>query len=212
MPRQRAINPEFWVDDTLSNISLNARLFYIGTWNFSDDYGVIEFSLPKLKVQIFPYDDVKIQPLVEELVIAHRLIEFEAENKKWLYIKNFLKWQKVEKPSKKRNPVYLLPDSSPTIPLPVVSEVKRSKVKREGVETSSTSPTKDFFTDKDKQKEMFNWLLSTGIDEQLARTELWDFINYWKEPSLKLKNKERWELEKFFDIKRRIGSWLKNKK
>jgi hypothetical protein len=80
----------------------------------------------------------------------------------------------------------------------------------ESMEQSSPTPTKEFFTNKDKQKEMFNWLVSTGIEESLARTELWEFIKYWKEPNTK--GKERWQGQKFFDIKRRIGTWLKNVK
>lgn len=131
MPRQRAINPEFWVDDKLAELSLGARLFYIGLWNFADDYGVVEAAIPKLKAQVFPYDEgLDIKLFIEELVSAHRLFPYQAEGKDWFHIRNFLKWQKIEKPSIKRNPPPPFTDYSPTPPLPVGSEVKRSKVKQ----------------------------------------------------------------------------------
>lgn len=139
MARKRIIDPDFWLDDTLANLSLPARMFYIGTWNFSDDYGVIENNPVKLKAQIFPYDDIKIEPLVKELVTTHRLLPFQAEDKQWFYIKNFLKWQKVEKPSQKRNPVYTVGEDSPTTPQPVGSEVKLREVKLREVNLSPTA-------------------------------------------------------------------------
>ncbi len=40
MARIRTIKPKFWDDTKLSKISRDARLTYIGMWNFSDDLGV----------------------------------------------------------------------------------------------------------------------------------------------------------------------------
>ena len=42
MPRIRTVKPEHWSDKQLSEITLPAHLFWIGTWNFSDDEGVFE--------------------------------------------------------------------------------------------------------------------------------------------------------------------------
>jgi hypothetical protein len=36
------IKPEFWSDEKLAALSLQARLIYIGLWNLSDDYGVVK--------------------------------------------------------------------------------------------------------------------------------------------------------------------------
>lgn len=77
-------------------------------------------------------------------------------------------------------------------------------MKQESVPTQAS----EFFTSKEKQAELFKWLVSTGVAEELARTELWEFIKYWKETSAK--GKERWQGQKFFDVKRRVGTWFKN--
>lgn len=137
MPRQRAINPEFWVDDKLSQLSPLARLFYIGTWNFADDYGVIENNPVKLKILIFPYDSIDVTPLIAELVTSRRLLPYHSEGKNWFYIANFTKWQSVEKPSKWKNPpppenikdLDTLPNHYPTTTLPVGTEEKRREEK-----------------------------------------------------------------------------------
>ena len=133
MPRQRIINPEFWLDYEIASIeNPNAQLFYIGIWNFSDDYGVIESNPQKLKAQIFPYRDVNTKELIDIFIGNGKLIEFEAEGKKWLFIKNFLKYQYINKPSKFRNPIppkEILPEDSHTPTTPLPSEEKRRETK-----------------------------------------------------------------------------------
>ena len=105
MARQRIILPEYWLDSELAQCDYVVRLFYIGTWNFSDDYGVIEDDLLKLRSQIFPYDlSIDLLPIRDRLVSLKKLLPFEAEGKKWLYIKNFERFQRIERPSKWQNP------------------------------------------------------------------------------------------------------------
>ena len=56
MARSRIIKPEFWSDEKLAKLSLQARLLYIGLWNTSDDAGTTQGHPLWLKSQIFPYD------------------------------------------------------------------------------------------------------------------------------------------------------------
>ena len=52
------IKPEFWSDEKLAALSLQARLIYIGLWNLSDDYGVVKGHPSWLKNSVLPYDGV----------------------------------------------------------------------------------------------------------------------------------------------------------
>jgi hypothetical protein len=45
--------------------------------------------------------------------------------------------------------------------------------------------------------------------EQILGESYNEFIEYWCEPNKK--GKLRYELEKFFDVKRRVNTWIKNK-
>lgn len=47
-----------------------------------------------------------------------------------------------------------------------------------------------------------------GIPQTFVIREMVKFKNYWTEPSQNGK-KVRWELEKFFDVKRRLGTWFR---
>lgn len=48
----------------------------------------------------------------------------------------------------------------------------------------------------------------TGLDIDIVRNEINKFISYWTESNQK--GKERWKMEKVFDVKRRLGTWFSN--
>lgn len=108
MARSRTIRPEFWNDEKLAKVSRDARLLFIGIWTCSDDYGVTKGNDSWLKSQIFPYEDsVKLDKFISwmnELENLKVIIPFQFHLEKFYYIKNFSKHQKVDHPSKNRNP------------------------------------------------------------------------------------------------------------
>ena len=61
--------------------------------------------------------------------------------------------------------------------------------------------------DSEYRKKFISELVSKGIDENMVRRELMKFISYWTEPS-KSGKKQRWELEKTFEVGRRLATWF----
>lgn len=106
MARIRTIKPEFWTDEKVARCSMVARLLFIGTWNVADDFGGLDRSPYQLKAQIFPYDTIDCEPLIQELLGQGLLIEYESGGKKYLHIAGFRKHQRNEKPAAPRFPVY----------------------------------------------------------------------------------------------------------
>jgi hypothetical protein len=104
MARIRTIKPDFWTDEKLTECSLSARLLFIGTLNFADDNGNLQASAKKLKMQIFPADNIDCQPLLDELLTHGILIEYSVNGEKFLNIKNFKKHQVINRPSKSNIP------------------------------------------------------------------------------------------------------------
>lgn len=69
MPRMRMVKPEFWTDSKVVRVSRDARLLFIGLWNFADcDAGHLEADSFSLKMKIFPADSVDVDALLEELI------------------------------------------------------------------------------------------------------------------------------------------------
>lgn len=53
--RIRQIKPEFHSDELCASWSADVRLFYIGLWQEADDGGWLEWRVPKLGADLFPY-------------------------------------------------------------------------------------------------------------------------------------------------------------
>lgn len=112
MARIRTIKPDFWTDEKITECSLSARLLFIGTWNFADDEGNLQASAKKLKMQIFPADNIDCQPLLDELITHGLLIEYSVNDEKFLHIKGFKKHQVINRPSKSNIPHMPVADDS----------------------------------------------------------------------------------------------------
>mgnify|MGYP000103035265 CR=1 FL=1 len=107
MPRIRTIKPEFWTDERIGELSIPARLMFIGLWNYADDEGRFEVSPKKLKIWIFPYDEISAEEVwnyFEELLATGLVIEYEIEGRIYYCIKNFKKHQRINRPSHSKLP------------------------------------------------------------------------------------------------------------
>ena len=108
MPRTRSVKPEFWSDEKLARLSRDSRLTYVGLWSTSDDYGVTKGHPAWLKCQLFPYDDglklTTFEKWLKELESIDRIVSFNVNGEIFYYIPHFQYHQKVDHPSKLRNP------------------------------------------------------------------------------------------------------------
>ncbi|MBM3120348.1 MAG: hypothetical protein FJ006_12545, partial [Chloroflexi bacterium] len=104
MPRIRTIKPEFWTDEKILELSMPARLFFIGLWTFADDNGVLELKIKQLKARIVPADDVDIIPLLNELIAQELIVSYQVNGASYLQIKNFRKHQLIDRPRKTELP------------------------------------------------------------------------------------------------------------
>lgn len=104
MARIRSIKPDFWTDEKIVELPFEARLFFIGSWNFADDNGNLQRSAKKLKMQIFPADVIDCEPLIQSLIHHGLLIEYSVNGEEYLHIKGFKNHQVVNRPSKSNIP------------------------------------------------------------------------------------------------------------
>lgn len=97
----RQIKASFWTDtDLIRLLDITGRMFYLGLWQLADDSGCLEYDVLAFKIHLFPADaDITIEVIeqwVKKLIEAKKLIPYEAEGKKCLYLKNFHKHQTLK--------------------------------------------------------------------------------------------------------------------
>lgn len=102
MARIRTIKPDFWTSEQIVECSTNARLLFVGMWNFCDDSGRHPASTKTLKARVFPGDSFtmkEIQGLVDELS-KQRLIEtYETPEGQCYWQVTGWRHQKIDKPN-----------------------------------------------------------------------------------------------------------------
>ncbi len=109
MARIRTIKPEFWTDPLMVSLPYEVRLFYIGLWNFADDWGCLENEPLRLRLQVLPADPVDAEELVETLIRHGRLERLvDADGTVFLHLAKFEEHQKVDKRSASK---YGLPET-----------------------------------------------------------------------------------------------------
>lgn len=108
MPRIRTIKPNHVNDKELPKITLQAHLFWVLSWCFSDDEGVIENDPLLLKSQIFPRrTDIRIDQVeqwIDQLIKARFIIPFTHQGGGYLLHRTFKTHQKVDRPQESKIP------------------------------------------------------------------------------------------------------------
>lgn len=112
MARIRTIKPEFWSHEKIMACSRDARLLFMGLWNFCDDAGRIPSSAKTIKAQIFPGDDdvdsAIIRKWIGELSTNDLLFEYEVDSRLYIQVSGW-HHQKIDRPKPSKYPN---PDSS----------------------------------------------------------------------------------------------------
>lgn len=102
MARIRTIKPLFWDDLKIGRLSRDARLLYIGLWNFADDLGVVIADPVWLKSKIFPYDKIQLQQfegwlkMLEETGFISLL---SVKSERFYYLPTFSRHQVINRPN-----------------------------------------------------------------------------------------------------------------
>ncbi len=95
MARIRMIKPEFFDDPDLADLSMAARLLFIGLWLQADSAGRLADDTRRLKVRVFPYDNIDVEALAVELHGKDMIRRYQDNaGRGQIWIKNFLKHQR----------------------------------------------------------------------------------------------------------------------
>src|SRR5262249_24374019 len=90
--------------EQVADCSRDARLLFIGLWNFCDDQGVHPDSAKRLKMELFPNDDLSaavITQLLVELNQVGLVRRFEFSGEQYLHVTGWQKHQRVVRPHKR---------------------------------------------------------------------------------------------------------------
>jgi hypothetical protein len=89
------IKHDLYMDEEIAKCSIPARYAFPAMWTIADRLGRLEYRPQKLKAMIYPYDDVDMAALVEELISARAVIKYEVDGRSYLEIRTFVEHQHI---------------------------------------------------------------------------------------------------------------------
>ncbi len=110
MARIRTIKPEFPQSETIGRLSRDARLLFVQLWTIADDCGRLRGASRMLASLLYPYDDDApgLMPTwLGELEQKKTIRRYEVDGAQYIEIVNWLKHQKIDRPSESRIPAFV---------------------------------------------------------------------------------------------------------
>jgi hypothetical protein len=118
MARARSIKPGFFTNDSLVDLPFATRLLFIGLWTIADKEGRLLDRPKKIKMEIFPADDVDCEQALTQLTDKGFLLRYEAEGVRYIQVFN---WRKHQNPHMKEAdsaiPAPEIPGMAPELPV-----------------------------------------------------------------------------------------------
>ena len=91
--RSRNIKPGFFKNENLAELPPESRLLFIGLWCMADREGRLEDRPKRIKIELFAYDELDINNLLDLLQQEDFIKRYEINSKKYIQINNFTKHQ-----------------------------------------------------------------------------------------------------------------------
>lgn len=105
MARNRMIKPEFFTDDALCSIPIEASHLFSGIWCFADDYGAIDYSERAIMGDIYRKRTSlkwkKVQNWIQDLINIGSLIKCSYHAVDYLVVTNWDEHQIINRPSQR---------------------------------------------------------------------------------------------------------------
>jgi hypothetical protein len=101
MSRIRYLKPDFFKDEDLATLPFEVRLFFAGLWVIADKAGRLEDRPKRLKIEIFPYEDIDIEKCLVQLAKPKTssgnpyILRYSIEGEHFIQILN---WDKHQRP------------------------------------------------------------------------------------------------------------------
>jgi hypothetical protein len=110
----RQVKPGYWNDtELIKHLSRDCRLFYVGLWQLADDSGCLFDDPMAFRIHLFAGDEdmtaEALADLRDQLIRLGKVYRYESGGKVCLWLTNFHKHQRLDKPA---------PPGPDSVPLP----------------------------------------------------------------------------------------------
>lgn len=132
MARIRTIKPEFFTSLSIADLSLGARLLFIGLWTHVDDHGRCIDEPRLIKAALHPLDDditpAVVDELLCELATAAKIRRYQVDGGSFIEVAGFDEHQKIDRKKPSKFPPPTNTDNPPPPPVVDGSSTDRRRI------------------------------------------------------------------------------------
>lgn len=213
MAKHRIINTQFWVDNYTANLDPVEKLLFL--------YVLTNPATEICGIYQLPLRNIALDTGIDKDMVEKILKRFKRDKKVlyidgWVCVLNFTKHQAInpsvekgikrcfgEVPSHIRQAVdSLVQPGTPNL-------TKLNLTKPNLSESTPKEKAEQFFSSAEMQTTLAERMVEKGIAAPAASAEVAKFVSYWTEPNPS-GTKQRWQMEKTFDVQRRFSNWINN--
>ena len=110
--RIRQVRPDFFKNETIADLSMTARIGFIGIWILCDKHGRFEWKPRTLKSDIFPHDNLDFEETLDELVKFNFVQKYNVDGNDYGQVVNWKIYQYIGPAESQMDAVY--PEPSKT--------------------------------------------------------------------------------------------------
>lgn len=100
MARARNIKPGFFANEELVELPFATRLLFIGLWTLADREGRLEDRPKRIKMALFPADNLDVEEALSSLAASGFLTRYEHDGERYIQVTSFAKHQNPHRDEK----------------------------------------------------------------------------------------------------------------
>lgn len=145
MARVRALNPGFFLDDELADLSPLHRILFAGLWCVADREGRLKDNPRRIKAEVLPYDDCDLSTMLDDLSTGGFIHRYVVDGQSYIAIASWLKYQNPHH----KEPISSIPSCMDQAWLKHESSMAQACFKHARSSSSSSSSSMDASPNKD---------------------------------------------------------------
>ena len=220
------------VSEQVANLSEKAQIVFTWSIPHADDLGLLPHSSKTLKAMVVPMMDIDLngfEKIIKEIrnqglwsdykygkELFFHIVKFKdhqtlkKDRKPVTYLNGIDNWNQVEKLGFRLEDDGIQMEDGGNPSKDKIREVKRREDNKEALTPKEKALL--FFESVDKKNDNFHLFIKTlaqnnKVKPDIIQSELIKFAGYWTELNGS-GTKQRWQMEKVFDIRRRLATWF----
>lgn len=155
MARSRNIKPGFFENVDLAELSVYARLLFIGLWTLADREGRLEDRPKQIRFKLMPYDDFDPDTTLQQLHDSGFILRYQADGANYIQVTNFLKHQTPH--CKEKESIIPAPDlhQTSTVQTPPDSLIPDSLIPDSSIKTKANNSEREVSEEKTENEIAF---------------------------------------------------------